>query len=224
MVTNIIDIIINALIMLHGFYSEKGNIEDLQFEYYTKTMQRLDKVRTAIPFSDNSIIIINGKKCRNILLCPEILSTEIAENLFDTVFCPIHGDCTFTNTLVDCEGKIRFIDARGYFGRKEIAGDVRYDWVKLFYSIYGNFDQFNAGNFDLAIRENEIKYTIGSNGFEHLTDYFTSKIPNFNIRAIKLIHSIVWLSMASHAWVDFDSLCLAFYNGLWYFEDYMESK
>ncbi|MFU0827264.1 MAG: hypothetical protein ACFWTJ_06965 [Lachnoclostridium sp.] len=36
---------------------------------------------------------------------------------------------------------------------------------------------------------------------------------------IKLIHAIIWLSLTTYAWEDYDSICTAFYNGLYYLED-----
>ncbi|GMO38178.1 MAG: hypothetical protein Ta2B_17900 [Termitinemataceae bacterium] len=220
----IIDRLVDSLKTLHGFGSEIGNAWDLEAEYFTKTMKRLWSIRNVIPFADDPYIVINGKKCRNILVFPEILQKEVGDKLFNTFFCPIHGDSTFTNTLIDNNKNIFFIDARGYFGSKEIIGDVRYDWAKLYYSINGNFDQFNIRNFDLTISDTEVNYRIQSNGYEHLTEYFLSRIPDCNILEIKLIHSIIWLSLASHAWEDYDSLCLSFYNGLWLFDEYMNSS
>ena len=34
---------------------------------------------------------------------------------------------------------------------------------------------------------------------------------------IKLIHAIIWLSLTTYAWEDYDSICGAFYLGLFYF-------
>ena len=148
---------------------------------------------------------------------------KLVENrLFSTVYCPIHGDCTLTNTMIDKNGKIYFIDARGYFGSQKVLGDIRYDWAKLYYSINGNFDQFNIKNFNLSITNTEVNYTINSGGWEELTDYFISKIPACNIDELKIIHSIIWLSLASHAWEDFDSMCLAYYNGLYLLNECIE--
>ena len=127
-----------------------------------------------------------------------------------------------TNTLINESGEIFFIDARGYFGKSEVLGDEYYDWVKLYYSINASFDQFNIKNFYLAIDQDKVFYEIHSGGWEHLTEYFLSRIPNVNVSKIKLIHSIVWLSLASHAWEDYDSMCLAFYNGTALFNEWYE--
>ena len=78
------------------------------------------------------------------------------------------------------------IDPRGYFGFTELYGDVAYDWAKLYYSVVGNYDQFNRKRFRLTIREDSVQLDIASNGWEPL---------------------------------DYDSICGAFYNGIYYLEE-----
>ena len=210
--------LVNTLDQMHSYDSCPADLESLNIEYYEKTLARLDSVRNAIPLTDDKIITINGRKCRNPLFFRVGFKKMVEERLFDTIYRPIHGDCTLTNTMKDSTNNIYFIDARGYFGKNEVFGDVYYDWAKLFYSISGNFDQFNIKNFSLEIGENEINYDIQSNGWEFLTDYYLSLI-DCNYEKIKLIHAIIWLSLASHCWEDFDSLCTAFYNGVSLLED-----
>jgi hypothetical protein len=125
--------------------------------------------------------------------------------------------------MIDKAGNVYFIDARGYFGKSQVFGDARYDWAKVYYAISGNFDQFNIKNFDLEINDG-VNFRIRSGGWEHLTEYFLKSIPQdeANIREIKLIHAIIWLSLASHAWEDFDSMCVAFYNGTLLFNEWLE--
>ena len=36
---------------------------------------------------------------------------------------------------------------------------------------------------------------------------------------IRLFHALIWLSLTTYAWEDYDSICGAFYNGLYYLED-----
>ena len=38
-------------------------------------------------------------------------------------------------------------------------------------------------------------------------------------RQIKILHAIIWLSLTTYAWQDYDSICGAFYNGLYYLEE-----
>ena len=93
-------------------------------------------------------------------------------------------------------------------------GDVDYDWAKLYYSINGNYDQFNRKKYSLCIAENEIELTIKSTDWEDIENTFFDLIPGINRRKIKLLHALIWLSLTTYAWDDFDSICGAFYNGI----------
>ena len=112
-------------------------------------------VENLSPFALNEYITINGKRCKNIFFNLEKLKQKVNE-LFKTEFCIIHGDCTFSNIMLDTNNNPIFIDPRGYFGFSEIFGDVDYDWAKLYYSIKGNYDQFNNKKFELEILEDEV--------------------------------------------------------------------
>lgn len=219
-----LDRIISALSTMHSFDSAPALAWDIYTEYFKKTIHRLQTIQFAIPFAFDNTIQINGKTCLNILSSHHVLRTAVLNNLMNIkTYGPIHGDCQLTNTMVDKSGKIYFIDARGYFGKSQVLGDVRYDWSKVYYALNGNFDQFNVKNFDLEIND-VVNFKIHSGGWEHLTDYFLSKIPpsEASIKEIKLIHAIIWLSLASHAWEDFDSMCVAFYNGTLLFNEWVE--
>lgn len=217
-----IDRLVAALDKLHHYESAEADYFGLQEDYYTKTLKRMQGIREVIPFSNDKYILINGRKCKNVFFFEQELEDAVRETLFDAEFGPIHGDCTLTNTMIDRDGNIYYIDARGYFGKRELFGDVYYDWAKLYYSIQGCFDQFNVKNFNLEITGEEVCYSIASSGWEHLTEYFLSKIPDCSISRIRLIHAIVWMSLASHCWEDYDSLCLAFYNGVYLWNSWME--
>ena len=195
---------------------------DLIAEYYTKTISRLNGIKHAIKFADKKYIKINGFQCYNILHNPSILDSLVKAYLMDAQFGVIHGDCTLSNIMVSSTSNdVYMIDPRGFFGSAAIAGDIRYDWAKLYYSIQTNFDQFNIKNFTLDISDNEdnplVEFTIASNGWEKYTNYLISK-SGCNRKEIELIVAIIWLSMASCAWEDYDSMCLAFYYGLYQLE------
>ena len=219
-----IDKMVDALSTMHGYEKAPASAWDLYTEYFKKTIHRLQSIMYAIPFAFDETININGKKCKNVLYHPHLLRCAVLNNLMHTYYGPIHGDCQLTNTMIDENGKIFFIDARGYFGKSKILGDIRYDWAKVYYAVSGNFDQFNVKNFDFDIKEDRVEFNIHSGGWEHLTEYFLNLIPKTeaNIKEIKLIHAIIWLSLASHAWEDFDSMCIAFYNGTLLFNEWLE--
>ena len=219
-----LDRMIHALTTMHSYDAAPASAWDIYTEYFKKTIHRLQTIQYALPFGFDEFITINGKKCTNVLYNSHQLRNAVLNTLMDIkTYHPIHGDCQLTNTMIDNGGNIYFIDARGYFGKSQVLGDARYDWAKVYYALSGNFDQFNVKNFDLEINS-DVNFNIHSGGWEFLTDYFLKSVPSSeaNIKEIKLIHAIIWLSLASHAWEDFDSMCVAFYNGTLLFNEWLE--
>ncbi len=213
--------LIAAVDKMHSYESRPADKDDLVQEYYIKTIKRLNSIKHAIPFADSADIKINKRKCKNPIIYSKEFKAAVEDKLLDTIFCPIHGDCTLTNTMVDKNNKIYFIDARGYFGKQKIFGDIRYDWAKLYYSMSGNFDRFNVKDFKLKISENDAQFEIYSNNWENLTGKVLKNMKNCKVEDIKFIHAIIWLSLASHCWEDYDSMCLAFYNGTYLIQEFI---
>lgn len=211
--------IIKQLTKMHSYEVKPADKEDLTKEYFTKTIDRIDSIKYVVPFSESDTIIINNKICKNPLKFRQIFKNAVETMLLNTIFCPIHGDCTLTNTMIDKGGNIYFIDARGYFGKQEVFGDIRYDWAKLYFSLYGNFDNFNVKKFDLNVSNDSVTFAIESNGWEYLANEVLGTVCNLN--EIQFIHAIIWLSLASHCWEDYDSMCLAFYNGVYLINDFI---
>ncbi len=209
--------IISALHLLHQARQIPTDFFSIKEAYYEKTMDRLSRIRDLVPFSNEREIWINGKRCRNIYYHKREL-----ERCFDQLECKqfyfIHGDCTFSNLMLREDGTPVLIDPRGYFGHTEFYGDIRYDWAKLYYSIVGNYDQFNLKNFRLEIKEDGVLLQICSNHWEDMEhDFF--ELTGSDPYEIRLIHAVIWLSLTTYAWQDYDSVCGAFYNGLYYLED-----
>ena len=94
----------------------------------------------------------------------------------------------------------------------------RYDWAKLYYSIVGNYDRFNLKEFGLDIGKEGIELNISSNHWEDMEEDFF-ELTKTDPEEIKLLHAVIWLSLTTYAWQDYDSVCGAFYNGLYYLED-----
>lgn len=46
-----------------------------------------------------------------------------------------------------------------------------------------------------------------------MEEFFFDNIPNIDKNKIKALHSVIWLSLTTYAWEDYDSICGAFYNG-----------
>lgn len=211
--------IISCLKKVQALEQAPANRESYWEAYIGKTIKRLEKVRELVPFADQEAILINGKVCRNVFFHWKEVEETVMSFLPDT-FKLLHGDCTFSNILLRNDCTPVLIDPRGYFGNTELYGDPAYDWAKLYYSIVGNYDQFNLKRFSLEIREDGADLHIESNHWEDMEPVFFDLLKGeISPRQIKMFHAIIWLSLTTYAWEDYDSICGAFYNGLLYLED-----
>lgn len=211
--------IVQCLKQVHKLEAIPADKDSFYEAYIGKTFDRLEKIRELVPFANDAVVTVNGRVCRNIFFHREEVETLIMQYLPKT-FSLIHGDCTFSNIMLREDGSPVLIDPRGYFGNTELYGDTAYDWVKIYYSIVSNYDQFNQKRFRLDIGENGVWLEINSNGWEELEDEFFELIgDDVTKRQMKLYLSIIWLSLTTYAWEDYDSICGAFYNGLYYLED-----
>lgn len=215
--TVILQKLVSALQKLHELQCVPSDSFSMKEAYYNKTMSRLSKIQDLVPFAADREITINGKKCKNVFYHKRELEKKLEQIKCDQ-FCFIHGDCTFSNLMLRDNGEPVLIDPRGYFGYTQIYGDERYDWAKLYYSIVGNYDRFNLKDFALDITENDVKLDITSNHWEDMEREFF-ELTGADEEEIKLLHSVIWLSLTTYAWQDYDSICGAFYNGLYYLED-----
>jgi len=210
---------VDCLKQLHTLGECETDYFSIYNAYISKTFDRLNKIRDLIPFADDKFININGRKCRNVFFFKEDL-TEKFKNYKVEKFKLLHGDCTFSNILLKDDENPVLIDPRGYFGYTELYGDELYDWAKLYYSIKGNYDRFNLRKFRLSIKEREVNLNIESNNWEDIEDCFFELTENlFDKTYLKLVHAVIWLSLTTYAWEDYDSVCGAFYNGLYYLEE-----
>jgi hypothetical protein len=126
--------------------------------------------------------------------------------------------------MIDDNLDVTFLDPRGYFGFTELYGDTAYDWAKVFYSIDGDYDQFNNGNFSLDIGKDTVTIDVAGNGWKHLSDYFLSKISGCSAERIRFIHAIIWLSLTTYIWNDYDAVCGAFYRGSLLMDEFLRER
>uniref|UniRef100_UPI0022E02AD0 nucleotidyltransferase family protein n=1 Tax=Enterocloster aldenensis TaxID=358742 RepID=UPI0022E02AD0 len=216
----VVDNLVHSLEKLHSLKRTSADVFSIMEAYYHKTIKRLESVRDLIPFADQEYIRINKKNCRNPYFYKDEFRRKVKDLLCDVnKFALIHGDCTFSNTMVDSDLNIVFLDPRGYFGFQELYGDEYYDWAKVYYSIEGDYDQFNNKKFDLTLTDNEVLLEIETNGWKDVGEYFISRISGCNPEKIKFLHAIIWLSLTTYAWEDYDSICGAFYKGTYLLED-----
>lgn len=59
---------------------------------------------------------------------------------------------------------------------------------------------------------------IASNHWEDIEEEFF-RLTSADPHTIKLLHALIWLSFTTYAWQNYDSICGAFYNGLYYLEE-----
>jgi len=234
--------IVDCLESVHMLGSIPADKDSYRVAYLDKTYDRLKKVRFLVPFANDEHVTVNGRRCRNIFYHMDEVN-EMVTKYLPSEFKLIHGDCTFSNMMLKNDEIPVLIDPRGYFGTTEIYGDEAYDWVKLYYSVLSNYDQFNLKRFNLYINEKDeyavyddrgnevsvepksVKLEIASNGWEDLEDYFFELLGDKVTRKqMKLFLAIIWLSLTTYAWDDYDSICGAFYKGLLYLEDALQMK
>lgn len=213
----VMESLISALTLLHESDHVPADYFSMHEAYFRKTVARLSVIRDMLPFSNEQVIRVNGRACRNVYFNFDELEKRLGQ-LKCEKFQFIHGDCTFSNLMLRDTGEPVLIDPRGYFGFTKLYGDARYDWAKLYYSIIGNYDRFNLKDFYLDIGEHDIQLSIASNGWEQ-TEKLFFELTGANPDEIRLLHAVIWLSLTTYAWQDYDSVCGAFYNGLWYLED-----
>ncbi len=212
----ILEKLVDALDRLHALEQIPADSFSMKEAYFNKTMDRLRRLEDVVPFARERSITVNGRKCRNIYYHKRELEKRL-EQLESDRFVLLHGDCTFSNMMLRDNGTPVLIDPRGYFGHTKLFGDVRYDWAKMYYSIVGNYDRFNLKDFELDLTGNEVCLKIASNHWEDMEKDFFS-LTGADEDEIKLLHAVIWLSLTTYAWQDYDSVCGAFYNGLYYLE------
>lgn len=220
----VLDRIMDALEELHNNCQKEADLFSIMEAYYGKTIDRLNQVSHLIPFADQKTIEINGKLCRNVFFFRQEFKRMISEKLGNTTFALIHGDTTFSNTLVDGNLNVTFIDPRGYFGHTELLGDVRYDWAKLYYSISGSYDAFNHGRFDLCLDDGKVVLAVKESGWEELADYLLERTSAGQEANIRLIHAVLWLSLTTYIWENYDAICGAFYRGLYFLNEFWDEN
>ena len=211
---------LDALISLHDLGKEPSSDLDLRRVYIEKTRTRVESVSALIPMLDRETVTVNGQKCRNFF-------TDRHSHIFDKLqsvlrsdwFVPTHGDPTFSNSIVDDNLRVWFIDPRGSFAKPGIFGDAWYDFAKVYYSAVGGYDFFNRRKFKLHVDDGTVEVLMEPPIFadvsnEIFNDYFNKDLPR-----IKLLHGLIWLALSGYVKDDIDSIIGSFYLGLYWLED-----
>jgi GTP:adenosylcobinamide-phosphate guanylyltransferase len=208
---------IDSLIGLHDLGTQPACDDDIRETYITKTISRVESVAKIIPGFEQKSMTVNGLKCKNVFLEKDFFQ-EIFTKLNPRYFTPIHGDPTFSNSLIDKNLKVWYIDPRGYFSKPGIWGDPMYDFAKVYYSAVGGYDAFNRRKFKLHIDNETVEIIREESAFadmgkEIFKDYFGAEIGK-----IEVLHGLIWLALSGYAKDDIDSVIGSFYLGLYYLE------
>lgn len=210
---------LDSLISLHDSLSTPAVIEDINEVYLNKTISRINSVAGIIPGFDKDSMTINGKKCKNLFSKKYNGELQkIVSTLIPNKFTAIHGDPTFSNTLVDNNLRIWFFDPRGYFSKPGIMGDPLYDFAKVYYSAVGGYDLFNRRKFKLHIDEHTVELLKEDSIFSKTAPQIFKAYFSKDYKKIQLIHGLIWLSLSGYAKDDIDSVIGAFYFGLYWLE------
>lgn len=219
----VLENIFNSITALHCLGSKPSNPEALKNVYLDKTIVRIQKIRRLLPnLNTLRSVQVNGVWVPNVLHERE---QEVLSDAFDFVHCEtftvIHGDPTFSNIIVDRHNNPWFIDPRGYFSEPGVFGDPNYDWAKLFYSIVGNYDNFNRRQFILSMDAQNIDIEIRESGWSHFKDMVNERFGT-NLKTVHILHALIWLSLSGWVDDDYDSILAAYFNGLYHLRRALE--
>ena len=213
---SILSDIIYTLDDLHSRSERVANEQSITNVYISKTKNRVKSVQQVIPKFDRESFTVNGVKCYNLFherYHP--IWDQINSALQTDTFTPIHGDPTFSNTIIDKNLKAWFIDPRGSFDKPGIYGDPLYDFAKVYYSAVGGYDTFNQRKFKLHIDNDTCEILMGEPDTARIAqDVFEELLSD--MPSIELLHGLIWLSLSGYAKDDIDSIIGSFYNGLFW--------
>jgi hypothetical protein len=207
---------LDSLQDLHQLGDRAADDDDLRQVYLEKTRQRVHSVANLIPGYECKSMTVNGMKCRN------VFADGSLDDLFTLVRCdrftPIHGDPTFSNSLIDHNLKVWFIDPRGYFHRPGVWGDPGYDFAKVYYSARGGYDAFNRRQFKLHVDSETVEIIADVPLFSNIADDLFREFFGTDLARIKILHGLIWLSLSGYVKDDIDSIIGSFYLGLYWLE------
>lgn len=208
---------LDALTALHDLAQTPADADQVREVYLDKTCSRVSSVAELAPGFDRPSVTVNGLKCRN-PFAQEAPLADLLPALQARVFAPIHGDATFSNTLVDDRLRVWFIDPRGAFARPGVMGDPAYDFAKVYYSAVGGYDAFNRRQFKLHVDHETVEVLMEEPPFlKEGLDIFPEYL-GADLGRIEIIHGLIWLSLSGYARDDIDSVIGALYLGLYWLE------
>ncbi|WP_304186204.1 NTP transferase domain-containing protein [Phenylobacterium aquaticum] len=210
---------LDSLISLHDLGRTAADADDVRQVYLDKTISRVRSISAMVPGFERKAMTVNGRKCRNPFGGDQAAPLEeLIDALQPSRFVPIHGDATFSNTLVDDKLRTWFIDPRGYFAKPGVMGDEWYDFAKVYYSAVGGYDAFNRRKFKLHVDHETVEVLMEDSPFIPAAQAIFPEYFGAEMGRIEVIHGLIWLSLSGYARDDIDSAIAAFYMGLYWLE------
>jgi hypothetical protein len=208
---------LDALTSLHDLGTQPSVDSEVKETYIDKTIARVESVSKIIPNFNQRSVTVNGKKCKNIFADYDRFN-EIQKYLNPKIFTPIHGDPTFSNTIIDKNLRAWFIDPRGSFAKPGIWGDPMYDFAKVYYSAVGGYDHFNRHKFKLHIDKETVEVLMEEPSFAKIGEDIFSEFFAKDKYKIEILHGLIWLALSGYAKDNIDSVVGSFYLGLYWLE------
>lgn len=216
--TGVLAGIFDMLERLHRLGEAPSSVRDTLAMYLHKPNERVAALPKLLPTElRGEVITINGRDSQNYLPVPNggllACGRLAAAQLHAHPFRLIHGDPTFSNIIIGPSGFPFLIDPRGRFGSVQFYGDALYDWAKLYYSVAGGYDNFNRGHFILEMGDGWADIRVKPSRWAGLAGMFEDRLGVEAMQKIRIIHGLIWLSLAGVC-VDYDQILGAYFMGL----------
>lgn len=219
---NYMKILDKITIMLNSLHINSNpnpntNLTDIKYEFYTKVVTRVSLISNIILYF-NSITSI--KTVNQIPICDFDYVLQECYSIISSKkysYQLIHGDCNFSNILIDKDNNLFLIDPRGYFGDTLIFGIPDYDYAKILYAFSG-YDKFNNDNeyFIPFIEHNNIQLNITPIcSLDTLPNYI------YNKYTLAMV-TIIWLSLAQYNYNNPLKCISSYYYGLYFYTKYLK--
>ncbi len=210
---------LDALTDLHDKGSQPADPQQVRAVYMDKTLARIQSVEHLIPYASQRHMAINGLKCRNFFHEDfRGIFADLLPRLMPQRFTPIHGDPTFSNAIIDRNLRVKFIDPRGAFDRPGIWGDPTYDFAKVYYSAVGGYDAFNRRRFKLFVDAETVEVLQEDPAYASTARVLFDEYFGADIGQIRLVHALIWFSLAGYVRDDIDSIIGAYSLGNFWLE------
>lgn len=196
---------------------------DIHYEFYEKVFNRINHCIhliehfgeiTHIRFNNDLYVI----KCSHNDIISQLYNyiKSYYKSTKNNEYVTIHGDCHFSNLLINNYHDIYYIDPRGYFGNTDIFGLKEYDLSKIFYSLSG-FDLVNSNLF----MNYDIKAGVFSFTFNNDIETF---IDHFQLSQRKLLFCMVilhWFGLSGYNRNNTSKCLVSYYYAIYLFHRYI---